>query len=178
VIIAGAQNIVLTNKIFTSGNYTWDLGTEFSWVSAEISASIICASAGSLKPLFSRYLPFLTGSQNRRYGTGSSNQRQYQVSQPTWRSKKSRVAEDAFELESADGHDSKKATDDDEATLWNGGAFRREHTITAHSDLTEAQSGGNRTAATEKTGKQSYIGSRANGGISVTQDVSISYQSK
>lgn len=84
---------------------------------AELTGCVICASASSLKPFFKRILPGIFSSHGASYGgpsgaTGGSNAIKS-------RRQLSRKQADAIELQSGDDSESgRKATDDDEATLW------------------------------------------------------------
>ncbi|KAI0019218.1 hypothetical protein F4780DRAFT_454421 [Xylariomycetidae sp. FL0641] len=109
VIIAAVQNIILTGKLFgPQNNYTGLLGTEFAWVTAEISGSVICASGSSLKPFFARYLPALLSSGLRGGGGGaassSSPRRHHHPPPPALDGSVSKRAAraEAYELDSGD----------------------------------------------------------------------------
>ncbi|KAI0471802.1 hypothetical protein GGR56DRAFT_655604 [Xylariaceae sp. FL0804] len=150
VIIAASINITLTEKLFRSSNYTWDLGTEMCWVNAEVASSAICASAGLLKPFFVRYLPSLissrfgsdgsSGSGRGGYGhhgsssAGGGGVRSHTHSHSHRKGGGGGIrgcAAEAYELESGDEDESDSSKrgggaphhidDDEEAKLWTGG---------------------------------------------------------
>ncbi|KAK7756805.1 hypothetical protein SLS62_001250 [Diatrype stigma] len=125
VIVVAIYNSVLTVNLFLSNNYTWGLSYELSWMYAELSACVICASASSLKPVFVRCIPGLFSSHfgysgessGAGDGTGGSRKDRRQRSQ----SKKSRKHGDAIELESGDERSEsgrKGCCDEDEVKLW------------------------------------------------------------
>ncbi|KAI1075700.1 hypothetical protein F5B20DRAFT_594836 [Whalleya microplaca] len=126
VIIAAAQNIVLTGKLFIGANYTWDLATELNWCSAEISASIVCASAGLLKPFFVRYLPSLLSSRLHGFSNHVDDERTDVSKGNRSAIRKKPEATDVYEMESGDESESKRTMDDDEAKLWTGSPRRNQ----------------------------------------------------
>ncbi|RYP52910.1 hypothetical protein DL768_002006 [Monosporascus sp. mg162] len=68
VIVVAIYNYFLTTKLFSSDDYTWNLSYELSWMYAELAACIICASGGSITPIFVHFLPRVLGS---RFGCSS-----------------------------------------------------------------------------------------------------------
>lgn len=86
---------------------------------AELTGCVICASASSLKPFFTRYLPGLFGSHIGS-STGPSHTGATKGSYATRsRRQQSRKQPDAIELQSEDDSESaRKINYDDEAKLW------------------------------------------------------------
>jgi hypothetical protein len=86
---------------------------------AELTGCVICASASSLKPFFTRCLPGLFSSHGGSYGGnshGNTTKGSYVLKS---RRQLSRKQPDAIELRSGDDSESgRKIFDDDEAKLW------------------------------------------------------------
>ncbi|KAK7429765.1 hypothetical protein QQZ08_003610 [Neonectria magnoliae] len=119
VIIVATYNCILTVKLFSSPNYTWGLAYELCWMYAELTGCVICASASSLKPFFTRCIPGLFSSNAGSYARTSnrgSTKGSYTIKS---RRQLSRKKPDAIELQSGDDSESgRKICDDDEAKLW------------------------------------------------------------
>ncbi|KAM5354876.1 hypothetical protein ACJ41O_001522 [Fusarium nematophilum] len=118
VIIVAIYNCILTVKLFSSPNYTWGLAYELCWMYAELTGCVICASASSLKPLFTKLLPGLLSSRGHSYGNSHANTTKGSYAIKS-RSHLSRKQPDAIELQSGDDSESgRKVGDDDETKLW------------------------------------------------------------
>lgn len=119
VIVVAIYNSILTVNLFISDNYTWGLSYELSWMYAELSACVICASASSLKPVFVKFIPGLLSS---RFGYSSNDGTAGTNASRKVRRQRSRnhKREDAIELESGDDSESgrKPYAEDDEVKLW------------------------------------------------------------
>ncbi|KAH9989111.1 hypothetical protein F4779DRAFT_638146 [Xylariaceae sp. FL0662B] len=188
VIIAAVQNIILTGKLFKGVNYTWDLATELCWCSAEISASVVCASAGLLKPFFVRYLPSLLSSRLHGFSNNVDDERTDMSKGDRSRTDRHKRTEqtDVYEMESGDESESKKATDDDEAKLWTGnGRHNQDIKISASpmtpgpiaspTPITDTYASRTRSMGSPYSRNQSPGGGH---GINVTSELSISYSDK
>ncbi|KAK7752632.1 hypothetical protein SLS62_005401 [Diatrype stigma] len=170
------QNCVLTPKLISSTNYTWDLAYELLWFYAELAACVICASASSLKPFFRRFLPHLLTS-GLKYNTSGSRDVTSGFSRGAkhGRSQLCRQPTDAYELESGDEGESGKTKEEDEAKLWSGNSNLRiddpDRSIVISSDRPKSPS------AMETGSYKRQADARAQGGkgINIDQELQISY---
>ncbi|KAF7551771.1 hypothetical protein G7Z17_g4807 [Cylindrodendrum hubeiense] len=129
VIIVAIYNCILTVKLFKSANYTWGLAYELSWMYAELTGCVICASASSLKPFFVRFIPGLFNSRVGGYSGNSTGDISKGSHPIRSRRQRSRTQPDAIELESGDDSESgRKVGDDDEAKLWSRSGERSQGT--------------------------------------------------
>ncbi|RYP13069.1 hypothetical protein DL767_010942 [Monosporascus sp. MG133] len=135
VIIVAIYNCVLTIKLFSSDDYTWNLSYELSWMYAELAACIICASGSSIKPIFVHFLPrvlrsrFAYSSHNNSGADGGATPRGGGGgSRAAIKSKLNRGKHGgAIELESGDDSSEsgrKVMGEDDEVKLWTRPDFR------------------------------------------------------
>ncbi|RYP42898.1 hypothetical protein DL770_011940 [Monosporascus sp. CRB-9-2] len=129
VIVVAIYNCVLTTKLFSSEDYTWNLSYELSWMYTELAACIICASGSSIKPIFVHFLPrvirspFGYSSYHQSSGTGGGTTSRGGGSLAAIKSKLNRGKQGgAIELESG----RKMMGEDDEVKLWTRPDFRDE----------------------------------------------------
>lgn len=133
VVTIAILNCTLTVQLFSSNNYTWGLAYELCWMYVELSGSVICASASTLKPLFTHFLPYLvrsrftgtSGNGRSRDRTGAielSSSRKANTKRSKKQQKKSVLRTNgAFELDSGDESElGRKPTtsNEDETKLW------------------------------------------------------------
>lgn len=129
VIVLAVYNCILTVSLFTSDDYTFGLSHELSWMYGELAGCVVGASASSLKPVFSKFLPQVFTSKLGYSGKSTEPDEDRRVSN---RTKITRKRGDAIELESGDESDSARL-DDDEVKLWSRPKFFKrgnEHGLT------------------------------------------------
>ncbi|KAH8658306.1 hypothetical protein BX600DRAFT_524728 [Xylariales sp. PMI_506] len=113
-IIAAIINSVLTVRLFKSDDYNWDITIEMCWMYGELTGCVVAASASSLKPFFSVFLPDLMGMSSKTKSNPQSNMYPHKSREV----KRMRDRDYAIELESDDAASGKKNQDDDETQLW------------------------------------------------------------
>ncbi|KND86203.1 hypothetical protein TOPH_09170, partial [Tolypocladium ophioglossoides CBS 100239] len=191
VIAAAIRRTIILPNLLASPDYTWNLSQQFIWSFVEINASLICASAAALKPLFMRYVPFLLGprlrsSPDHRRSAGKASRDTGSDAGNNAGSDSGALYGEAYELPSRDELPIQRpGADDEEAQLWSrrnlylGRAASSQNSARKHSldslGLGDLYPGARAPVSAVSATGYALHASESTEGIKVTKETFVSY---